>query len=394
MRVLQVIPAFIPAFGFGGALNVCYTQSKSLIKLGHEVTVVTTDAFNKEKRLGILSETIDGIKIIRFKNISNRLAKLYGAYLPIGFKRWVKNNIRNYDVIYCHDTLTYQNYIISKYCRKFNIPYLIQTHGNFTTGSINSRFKVLKRLLIILFFNIFSKANYIVAVTRNEKDQIIKLNKNLNQKTIIIPNAIDTKNITIEEKLNLNEKYNIPYGTLIIGFIGRIHFIKGLDISLDILRLLKDKLKFVFLVIGPDDGEKKNLELKSTKLGLLDNIIFTDLLSGEQKYKTMKSCDLFLFTSRSEGLPISVIEVASLGIPQIISENCNVPEVSRYEAGIVCQLNNLEKIAMSILYLAENKDIRIKMGKKGIQMVEKCFDIQSVSNNLEKYLKKSLVIFK
>lgn len=145
MKILQVIPYFVPAYGYGGPLKACFDVSKELVKRGNEVTVVTTDTFDGKNRISKLEEEIDGIRIIRFKNISNSLAKNYNGYLPVGFFGWAKNNLKSFDVAYCHDFFTLQNIIVAYFCKKYSVPFIIQPHGTLSPVRQESKAYLLKK---------------------------------------------------------------------------------------------------------------------------------------------------------------------------------------------------------------------------------------------------------
>ena len=74
MNILQVIPYFVPAWDYGGPVQVAYRVSREMIKRGHEVTVYTTDTLKANSRIEKTEEVIDGIKVKRFSNLSNFLA--------------------------------------------------------------------------------------------------------------------------------------------------------------------------------------------------------------------------------------------------------------------------------------------------------------------------------
>lgn len=72
MKILQVVPHYIPATSFGGVLQVANELGKALQSLNHEVTVVTTDLKNRKEKLELgkfNSKTIDSIKIFYEKVI-------------------------------------------------------------------------------------------------------------------------------------------------------------------------------------------------------------------------------------------------------------------------------------------------------------------------------------
>lgn len=387
MKILQVIPYFVPAYSYGGPVKVCFDISIELVKRGHQVTVTTTDALDNENRIKKSQETIGNIKIIRFKNLSNFLAKNHNGFLPINFFFWAKNNIKNFDIVHCHDFFTLQNIITAYFCKKYNVPFIIQPHGTLSLIRQNAKFKNSKKLFLNLFNNVFKNSKNIIALTKNEKNEIIQINQKLEKKIKIIPNGIEMAEFQNIKKINLHKKYKIPEKNKIIGYIGRIQYIKGLDISLEILASLKKKLDFTYLIIGPDEGEKNNLEKKIKKLNLEKNVIFIGILEGNEKLETIKSCDLFLFTSRSEGLPMTILEVAALGIPQIISENCNVPEIEKFDAGKVFSLKNKEKITNSLNDILNNNKILKKMSENAKDLSRIKFDLKKVCYKIEETYK-------
>ena len=72
-NILFITPYFAPSWGYGGPPKVLHILSKELTRRGFNINVATTDAFD-EKRIGNLRETLNGVKIYRFRNISNYLA--------------------------------------------------------------------------------------------------------------------------------------------------------------------------------------------------------------------------------------------------------------------------------------------------------------------------------
>lgn len=383
MRILQVIPYFVPAYSYGGPLKACFDISRELSRRGHSVTVATTDTLDKRKRIKRKKEVIDGVQIIRFKNLNNRIAKKRNVYLPIGFYKWLKKNIQHYDIIHCHDFYTIQNIIVSKISSKSNTPYVIQPHGTLNPIRRKTKATFVKNIYIKLFSSILKKSEYIIALTKREKEHITSIDKKLERKIIIIPNGIMESEPNPTNPINLHQKYQIPENNTIIGFIGRLHYIKGIDISLQILSKIKDKLSFTYLIIGPDEGEQNNLTELTKILELDDKVIFTGELTGRDKLETIASCNFFLFPSRSEGLPMTILEIAALGLPQIISRQCNVPEIESYNAGFEVELSDHSSFAKRILRLSTDLKLRTSQGKNAKKMISLEFNLHAVCDQLE-----------
>ena len=387
MKILEVIPYFIPAYSYGGPVKVCFDLSKQLTKRNYKVTVATTDTLDGKNRIKKLEENIEEIKIIRFRNISNSIAKNFNGYLPFGFYFWAKKNIQNFDVVHCHDFFTLQNIVVAHFCKKYSIPFIIQPHGTLSPVRQKAKFKIIKKIFLKLFKDVLKNSKNIIALTENEKTEIISIDSNLENKITVIPNGLRMKEFENIKKIDLHEKYNIPKENKIIGYIGRIQYIKGIDISLEILAKLKNKINFTYLIIGPDEDEKKNLENKIKKLHLENNVIFAGILSGKEKLETIKSCDIFLFTSRNEGLPMAILEIAALGVPQIISKNCNVPEIEKFGGGFEFSLNKKNKIAGKILEILSNQEDRTSLGKKSTNIIKEHFSLEKSVSRLEDTMK-------
>jgi len=106
-KILYVIPYFAPAWSYGGPVKVSFDFAKELVKLGYSVTVVTTDVLDSKQRVKKLHEKIEGINVIRFKNINNKLAKNFNFYTPIGLVKWLKKNIQSFDIVHIHEFFRY-----------------------------------------------------------------------------------------------------------------------------------------------------------------------------------------------------------------------------------------------------------------------------------------------
>src|SRR3954468_3525666 len=84
LRVLQVTSYYAPAWAYGGPPRVMTDFAAGLVARGNDVTVFTTDVFDGERRATPRRETLDGVRVRRFPNVSNSLAWGSKKYLPPG----------------------------------------------------------------------------------------------------------------------------------------------------------------------------------------------------------------------------------------------------------------------------------------------------------------------
>ena len=108
----------------GGSVKSVYNLSKELAKNGHDVTIITTDfKFDKEYAKSIEKERVT---VIPFHCVTN-----IGFFLiSPSIKKWLKENIKNFDIVHMHNFRSYQNNVVYRYAKKYNIPFICQAHGS------------------------------------------------------------------------------------------------------------------------------------------------------------------------------------------------------------------------------------------------------------------------
>jgi len=131
MKILQVTPYFPPAYAFGGPVKIAYQISRELIKRGHEVVVYTTDAKDFDSRLETdSSNTIEGMKVHRFRNLSFTLIKKFKLFITPQLALFARKEVKKFDIIHLYEYRTFQNVVIHHYAEKYDVPYVLQANGS------------------------------------------------------------------------------------------------------------------------------------------------------------------------------------------------------------------------------------------------------------------------
>jgi len=386
-KILYVIPYFAPAWTYGGTVRATFELAKELTRQGCNITVATTDVLDEKSRNRRLEEKIEGIEIIRFRNISNFLARKFNFYAPVGFRKWLVSNIKNYDLVHIHELFTYQSVLAISICHKLGKRFVVQPHGSLSQFAQKSRFSFLKSLILKKLSNSIRSASAIIVLNQKEKQATENVFTQLSPILKIAPNGIDLSEFRNISKIDIHSRYGITPKNKIIAFIGRVRFIKGLDISLRALALIKNKLNFTFLIIGPDEGEKNNLERLARSLKIQDRIVFTGMLTADEKLQTLKSTDLSLLNSRSEGQPTTLLESAALGLPIICSPESNLPEVERFKAGFI--VNSEKQTAQRIEETLKNNRLHRILSRNALDLA-KSFDIKRCAHSLKEIYESPL----
>lgn len=379
MKILQVIPFFTPARG--GSVMVPYYLSKELSKRGHKVTIITTDfEFDREYAKSIKKE---GVEVIPFHCIAN--IKLF--LISPNMKKWLKTNIKDFDVIHMHNFRSYQNAVAHHYAKKHGIPYILQARGSIPRIIEKQR---LKKLYDWVWGNkILRDASKVIALTEAEAEQYKKMDVDEN-KIEIVPNGIDLSEYeNLPKRGEFRRKYKIKDNEKIILSLGRIHKIKGIDLLVRAfadLTKTSDNIKLV--IVGPDDGFLSNLKKQIKDLKIEDRILITGPLYGENKLKAFVDADVYVLPSFYETFSNTVLEAWACGTPVILTDRCGITDYAK-KIGCVVEYDK-DKLKHAITKILTDEGLRRKIGKEGIRVVREKFGWDRIFEQLENIYKSYL----
>jgi glycosyltransferase involved in cell wall biosynthesis len=138
----------------------------------------------------------------------------------------------------------------------------------------------------------------------------------------------------------------------IVGAIGRLSPEKGFDQLIDAVYLLKKDTGLKLIIIG-EGPLKEKLQTKINMMNLSDSAFLAGYLPSGRKY--MKFFDVFVLSSLTEGLPITVLEAMFSKIPIVATKVGGIPEVLQNgEGGLLVERKKPEALADAILYIYKN----------------------------------------
>jgi len=387
MKILQVVPYFHPAYAFGGPVNAVYQISKKLARRGHEVVIYTSDAKDFGSRLNIeFSDKIDGMKVYRFRNLSMIYVKKLKLFITPKMFLYAKKGVNTFDIIHLHEYRTFQNIIIHHYARRYGVPYVLQAHGSLPRiGS----WRRLKWFYDVLFgYRLLRDASKVIALNQMEAEHY----KNMGvpeERIAIIPNGID-----LSEYANLppqgafKRKFGISEDKKVILYLGRIHRIKGIDLLIKAYAYLIKKMgnkDAVLVIAGPDDGYLNEAKALADSLRVSDSVMFVGPLYGKDKLVAYVDSDLCALPSRYEMFPMVLLEAYACGKPIIASNVRGLKElIIDGETALLFEAGSFRQMAEKMIYLLNDVNIALEIGKKARLLVEEKYSIDKVVNMLEK----------
>jgi glycosyltransferase involved in cell wall biosynthesis len=233
----------------------------------------------------------------------------------------------------------------------------------------------------IQFFKILSdaayeQANIVVALFEKNRRLQIELGCQ-EQKTRVIHNGIKdsfvNQNRSSENALKMEREKK--EGNIIVGGIVRVVPIKDIITMLSAFSIVeKQRDNVSFVIIGPIDEDEEYYEECLTYMKLLDlkRVVFTGRVMVHEYMKTM---DIHVLTSISEGQPLTVLESLIYKIPNITTDvgDCSAMIYGNNDsfgpAGMIAKVMDSEGIAREIIKLVDNKELRVQYGINGYKRV-------------------------
>ncbi len=372
MRILQVIPYFTPKRG--GDVNVCYNLSKQLVNRGHEVTIIATDFEFDEG----YAKSLVNVRIIPFK-VTVRI----GLFLiSLSMKKWLKKEIKNYNVIHLHNLQSYQNNVAYHYARKYGIPYVLQAHG--LAPRIMKRSMLKKLYNWVWGYSILKTASKAFALTKMELDEHKEMGVG-EDKIEIVPNGIDLSEYEAPPRRGeFRKKYGIKDDEKIVLYLGRIHEIKGIDLLVNAFAEIVEELDNVKLIIvGPDDGFLSILKRQIEGLKIGNKILFTGPIYGRDKLEAYVDADVYVLPSVYETFPTTVLEAWACGTPVIITDRCGIADIVDGRAGCVVEYDK-DQMRNAIIKILSDEELRRGFREEGRKLVKNEFGWEGVVLDIEK----------
>jgi len=309
----------------GGLEKVVCTIATEQIKLGHNVIIFCLD------NIGLLGEQLSTqyIEIICL----NRKPGFLDKTVLQKMRTILRNNKIN--VIHTHNIEPNLYGMIASILSN-NIKTIHTQHG------IPDKFNFVKKTFL-KFTGFFLKK--FVSVSDTAAENAINYGWVPSPKVDVIINGIDTDAFTSNSnnKTKFREEYNLPKDAIILTTISRIEPVKDHTTMIEQFSIVAKQMTNVYLIIVGDGSKKQEISELIIKHKLTARVIMTGMQIDVKKYLQM--ADIFLMTSISEGISISLLEgMSSKLIPIVTPVGGNTQIVENNQCGYILDIKQPESL--------------------------------------------------
>lgn len=156
---------------------------------------------------------------------------------------------------------------------------------------------------------------------------------------------------------------SLPESALVLTWVGRFDPIKGLEVLIEAAAGLPRSLDWRLVLVG-DGPLRPRMEALATVRGIADRSIFLGMRSDVPSI--LKTSDIFVFPSRTEGLPNALLEAMAAGAAVVTTRAPGCRDVVTHEAtGLCVDVNDVPGLRHALARLCERPELRRALAARG-----------------------------
>ena len=366
MRIMQTP---VRLFATGGVESYVRNLSRELVCMGHEVGVICADGPGENE----VDPRIQTKKLKSWGKVANTSIT---PDLPIALHK------EDYDILHTHLPTPWSadwSGLVSRLKKK---PLVLTYHndiiGEGWAGKIAQLYNrtALKLLL---------RSAGSIIVTRNQ--YVSPYLKEYAGKVFFIPLGIDVQAFRPQAA-------PLKGDIFFLSVLDEFHRYKGLEVLFAALKIIKQQLPDVRLVVGGRGSMLDYYRQLAGSLGIGENVIFAGFVPSEKLAEYYNGCRLFVLPStdpRREGFGIVPLEAMACKRPVVVTEIMGMAgDIKEYGAGMVTRCNDTEGLALSILAILKDDDLAERMGAEARKLAIEKYSWTGAAEQIERVYRELL----
>jgi len=353
MRIVQVFHNYYPVLG--GIERAIQKLGEELIKLGHEVHVITSIHGAEDRPR---EEELNGISIHRVRSW-----RVYYPDLTIP-RETPRDILKEADIVHGWSQNSYFTYRICREAKKHAKPIVMYFLG---VDYLKHHYNPLIRAFGYPYQKWITRKTVeitdLVIITNEYEGKLLKERYGID--ATVLPHGVDDVYLKLP---NMAEHFREKYGIegRIIAYIGRIHPTKGLDLLIKAFAEVAKQMPNAILVSagkGDENYLKKCMKL-AKKLGIKNKIRYLGYVPEEDKIALIDAADIVVLPTKhaGESYPLLIDEILARGKITIVTDRSKILE-RRIKYGknenrnIVVSPSNTVSLAHTITSLLKNEKL-------------------------------------
>jgi glycosyltransferase involved in cell wall biosynthesis len=377
VRVLHVVPTYLPAWRHGGPILAVHGLAKALVARGHEVTVFTTDVHGAgclDVPLGTPVE-IDGVTV---------------WYFPVGFPRRLYRSaamraalarqLASTDLVHLHSVFLWPTYAAARAACRAGVPYLLAPRGMLVGDLLRRRGRLRKRLWIELVERrTLERAAGLHLTSELEATEAARLGLSL-PPVWIVPNGVEPPSPSTETELSPAVRASLARPLLLL-YLGRVSWKKGLD---RLIRALAHVPGATLAVAGNDEeGYRGTLESIGREAGVADRVLFPGAVHGADKAALLRGAAALVLPSYSENFGNAVLEAMAAGTPVVVTPEVGLAGLVEETGAGVVVAGDPPLLGAALGRLLDDPAGRQAMGRRGAETAARRYGWAGIAAQME-----------
>ncbi len=378
MKILMLAWEYPPRI-VGGISRVVYDLSKTLLKDGHDVTVITyrdgdVPYFEDDK----------GVKVYRVDNYMINPNNFIDWIMQMNFSMVAKANEiiakeGNFDVIHAHDWLV--AYAAKTLKSSYNIPIVATIHAT-EAGRNSGIHDEQQRYINDTEWMLTYEASEVVVNSNYMKNELQRLFGLPYEKINVIPNGVNLSLFNgVERDYNFRRRFAMDNEKIIL-FVGRLVYEKGVQHLISAMPKILNGYQDSKLVIVGKGGMIDELKAQVDAMGIGNKVYFAGYLQGKDVQRMYKAADIAVFPSTYEPFGIVALEAMLSENPVVVSDIGGLNEIVEHRVnGMKAYCGNPNSIADSILELLFDHKLCSDITKKAKNKVRNEYNWSKIAQD-------------
>jgi glycosyltransferase involved in cell wall biosynthesis len=213
-----------------------------------------------------------------------------------------------------------------------------------------------------------------VAVSPAVRDRLVEHDRAPREKVVVVPNGVDTRHFLP------TEREPSAGGKLVIGAAGRLSPVKGFDILMAVVAVLRNRGLDVELRVAGSGSEEQPLREAAHRLGLNGHVRMLGALPDLAGFYS--GLDAFVLSSLEEASPTVVLEAMACGLPVVATRCGGARDMIEHEvSGLFVTPGSRAELAEGIARVAGDARLRASLAARARERAVERFDVTAMVDN-------------